>query len=198
LLLAAAVVVLFSLPLFTRGYESGPPPAMTGGFGESNCRECHFDHALNDARYTLFLEGLPDRYESGRKYILTVRLEPAPRAGGFELSARFADGPRQGAQAGLLQSTGEFVQIVELSAPPAQEADEAPQRSSAPFSQSPLLYAQHTLLGNRPGPKGWTVVWTAPQTAASPVVLNVAANAADGDTSPLGDFIYTVEHVLVP
>jgi hypothetical protein len=36
----------------------------------------------------------------------------------------------------------------------------------------------------------WTFEWTAPSTP-TPVVFNVAANASNGDASPLGDHIYT-------
>jgi hypothetical protein len=40
---------------------------------------------------------------------------------------------------------------------------------------------------------GWRVEWTAPDDAAGAVIFHVAANAANGDKSESGDFIYTTE-----
>ena len=37
----------------------------------------------------------------------------------------------------------------------------------------------------------WVIEWTAPATAAGPVVFHAAGNAANGDESQFGDFIHT-------
>ncbi|HEX9611604.1 MAG TPA: choice-of-anchor V domain-containing protein, partial [Gemmatimonadales bacterium] len=50
----------------------------------------------------------------------------------------------------------------------------------------------HTLAGTSVAAGGtgrWTFRWTAPDAGA--VAFHVAANAANDDDSPLGDFIYT-------
>jgi len=176
--LTSLAALLFSLPLALLGYQDGPPPATTEGFGEPDCRQCHFDHPLNAPGYSLHLEGLPERYPPGKSYTLTVRLEPAPAAAGFQLSARFADGAKKGMQAGRLEAPGERVEVSE--------------------SEKSLQYARHTRQGSQPGAVEWRVLWTAPEKTEKTdglVVFHVAANAADGDDSPLGDFIYTLEEV---
>jgi hypothetical protein len=43
----------------------------------------------------------------------------------------------------------------------------------------------------------WTVEWEAPP-AGGAVIFHAAANAANDDSSPLGDFIYTVEARATP
>jgi hypothetical protein len=56
-----------------------------------------------------------------------------------------------------------------------------------------LTFVQHNLTGSRvreTGANTWTIDWTAPAAAASPVQFNVAANASNNDDSPLGDYIY--------
>jgi hypothetical protein len=57
-------------------------------------------------------------------------------------------------------------------------------------------YAQHTTAGTRAARDGelaWTVRWIAPERAGDEVVFHAAANAANDDSSPLGDFIYLGE-----
>ena len=56
-------------------------------------------------------------------------------------------------------------------------------------------YVQHTREGSAVDAGNvtvWQVHWTAPA-ASDPVIFHVAANNANGDDSPLGDFIYTAE-----
>ena len=56
-----------------------------------------------------------------------------------------------------------------------------------------LTFVQHTLAGSRAPAAGmnqWTIEWEAPAVVAGPVQFNVAANAANNDDSPLGDYIY--------
>jgi hypothetical protein len=55
-----------------------------------------------------------------------------------------------------------------------------------------VQYIHHVYGGSRrvaPDTARWQLHWTAPQTGA--VLFHLAANAADDDESPLGDFIYT-------
>ena len=73
-------------------FRDGPPAAVTGGFGEDSCLACHFENALNEPGGSLVLSGLPDSYEPGNEYALSLTLErPALRVAGFQLSARMAD-----------------------------------------------------------------------------------------------------------
>ena len=58
-----------------------------------------------------------------------------------------------------------------------------------------LEYIQHTVLGSElaePELATWVFRWTTPD-ADDPVIFHVAANSANGDNSPFGDYIYTAE-----
>ncbi len=48
-------------------------------------------------------------------------------------------------------------------------------------------YVHHRLASSN---NRWEIEWTAPMTASAPVRFDVAANAANGNFSPTGDFIY--------
>ena len=158
-------------------HYDGPPIAHTGGFGEPTCRVCHQGEPLNAAGGTLRIEGLPGRYEPDRTYELVVvlRRDGMGRAG-FELSARLVGG----AQAGALEATDRRVRVV-------------------PDSVTAVRYAEQTREGcSVSGPEArWTVRWRAPAQmgggGASDVLIHAAANAANYDDSPLGDFIYAGE-----
>ena len=90
---------------------------------------------------------------------------------GFQLTARVKDG---GAQAGTLA---------------AGAADAARVKVEV---QGDVQYAGQALAGAavEGGVARWTVEWTAPA-GGGPVVFNVSANAADGNESADGDFVYT-------
>lgn len=93
---------------------------------------------------------------------------------GFQLTARFKDG---GAQTGTLApgpDEGKRVGVETQSG--VQYAGQRKDGSSVTSGESIR----------------WTIQWTAPDGGGS-VVFNVAANAADGNESADGDFIYTTE-----
>jgi hypothetical protein len=119
---------------------------------------------------------VPAAYQPGRTYDLEIVLR---RAGmlraGFQLAARY-EGIGMvpgGAQAGVLAPTDERTAVV---------LDTVRR----------VRYIEHTAAGTAlSGDVGrWMVRWTAPAVPGN-VVLHVAANAANDDDSPLGDFIYT-------
>jgi hypothetical protein len=100
--------------------------------------------------------------------------------GGFQMASRFASGERMGQQARsfeLLDSTrAEIVTNKEGS----------------------IQFARRTSAGASPETKGsiaWSVRWQAPR-AAGRVVFHTAANAANHDDSPLGDFPYSLETIV--
>jgi hypothetical protein len=177
LALAAATAAAGSARVHGRAYPYGAPAASTGGFGESTCQMCHVGAGLNEAGGSLAVEGLPERYAPGETYRLVVRLRRGEMgAAGFQLSARTA----AGAQAGRLEATGTQTTV---------------QASGG------VQYAGHTEAGSSPGQPGaaeWTVRWTAPARGAGPVRIHAAANAADGDRSPIGDHVYAVEKSVAP
>jgi len=71
--------------------------------------------------------------------------------------------------------------------------------TGAGATQYPLQYIEHTAAGSRPGQTGsaqFSFDWTPPATATGPMVIYVAANAANDNDSSSGDHIYLREYTL--
>ena len=155
--------------------REAPPLAHTGGFSEPTCLTCHMDGELNEPGGTLAIEGLPARYEAGKRYTLTLVItHPQLKVAGFELSARFESGADSAKQAGKLAATGDRVAVTLEDGTRVQ-------------------YAHHLLPGitpPAPGSARWTIEWTAPTNPSAPVVFHAAANAGNDNNSPMGDYIY--------
>ena len=178
LVLAAATAAADSARVHGHAYPRGAPPGVTGGFGEPTCQQCHFGADVNEPGGSLSIAGLPERYTPGETYRLIVRLRRGELgAAGFQLSAR----TEAGAQAGVLVGTGMETQVQ--------------------AGAGGVRYAGHTEAGSgptAPGTAEWTVAWTAPARGAGPVRIHASANAADGDNSPLGDYVYAAEKAVAP
>lgn len=175
---AVAALALFALPAerARAGSPDGPLPAYTGGFGEPTCRACHFDDELNVEGGTLTLGGIPAAYRPGERYRITVTLRRGEmKRGGFQLSARFAEGASAGRRAGSLRAVDARTRVGEGSPGGVQYASQV--RPGIQLTAA--------------GRIEWVIEWTAPGAAAGPVVFHAAGNAANGDESPLGDNIYT-------
>lgn len=177
LVLPAPWWLILGVVLVAASYAAGPPPAHTGGFGEPTCHTCHFDHAPNAPGTSLSLDGLPAAFHPGRPYRFVVRLSRNGLArGGFQLSARDADGK----QAGVFSYDDDRLDA---------------ERSGG------VLYLRHLEAGTAPTSAdsiAWVLTWTAPDTARGPVFFHTAANAADGDDSPFGDFVVTRADTVRP
>lgn len=172
--LAAATLLATSLRLVaSHGYPDGAPPGFSGGFKEESCHACHFSSEPNLSPGRIVIDGVPAQFAAGEKYTFTVTLtRPGMTHAGFQLTARFKD---NGAQAGTL-------------APGSAEKS----RLGVEL-QGGIQYANQKKDGSSVGASEvtrWTIEWTAPARRA-PVVFHVSANAADGDGSANGDFVYT-------
>lgn len=184
LVIAAAGAGAGAAPATVAGlpYRDGPPPGFSGGFGEDTCQGCHFEPGIevNAPGGSVTLAGVPERYARGERYLLTVTLaRPGMRVGGFELTARFAEG---GAQAGALAAPEDEMERVRVTTDRGVE------------------YAHQRLPGSAlaaPDTARWTVLWTAPAQGGA-VTFNVAANAANEDDSSSGDYIHTAEAKTAP
>ena len=176
-LLPAAALVL---PAARRapGYATGAPPGFSGGFSESSCHACHFHEEVNAPPGRVAIAGVPERFTPGARYPLTVTLtRPGMKLAGFQLTARFKDG----AQAGAL-------------APEPQAQDRLridEQRGVQYASQSAAVSVASSATAS------WTLTWTAPA-GPGPIVFHVAANAADGDETVEGDYVYTATAESTP
>lgn len=182
--LATGVVGLAGLSLIAAApaplYRDGPPPGFSGGFGEQSCHACHFTGDVNEAPGRLTVEGVPEAYQAGESYPLVITLtRPEMALGGFQLSARFED---DGTQAGeLAPAAGEEARVqvsVDRDVQYAYQAD----AGSTPASPDTLR---------------WSVVWTAPDGDGT-VVFSAAGNAADGDETAEGDYVYTASITSPP
>ena len=153
-------------------YRDGPPPGFSSGFGEDHCQACHFGDKVNASPGGLTISA-PGRYSPGRTYTVTVTLtRPGMAIGGFQFTARFEN---DSAQAGTLAA-----------------ADGQQDRVKV-VSDRGVQYAYHL----RPGTAltatdvaRWTLRWTAPAGGRT-VLFHAAANAANGDDTQFGDFVYT-------
>ena len=152
---------------------------FTGGFGEETCRSCHFDYDLNMDGGSLVLDGVPESYESGKDYEITVTLQAEQlEVGGFQMTTRFEDG----SQAGDFSWDGEHLMFT-------------------PSISDEVKYLQHTADGTEPSSEGeiqWTFTWTSPEVNDGEVILNIAANSGNYDDSSFGDWIYAKELTLRP
>jgi len=153
--------------------------AFTGGFEEETCRSCHFDYDLNMDGGSLVLDGVPESYESGKDYEITVTLQAEQlEVGGLQLTTRFEDG----SQAGEFSWDGELLMFT-------------------PSISDEVKYLQHTADGTEPSSEGeiqWTFTWTSPEVNDGEVILNIAANSGNYDDSSFGDWIYAKELTLRP
>lgn len=164
------------------GFILGPDPGVNGVFGESRTcamSGCHTSFPVNAAGGSVNITGLPtdSGWVPGQTYPLTITVQRAgQRVFGFQLSA-VADGTNQ--QAGTLAAVNQAVQIK------CGVGDRQVNCGTAGAVQ----YAEHT---NANTTSTFTVNWTAPSSAnAGTVRFNLAGNAANGDRSNQGDFIYT-------
>lgn len=156
-------------------YPEHLPGAFTGGFGEPTCRSCHFDYEINPDGGSFSVSGITEEETSGELLKIQITLQRDELGGaGFQLSARYRDG----SQAGRFK---------------IEDNKRVTFTKAAPDS---LQYVQHSYAGTEPiesGKNSWTVRWQAPKSAGQIVVFNIAANAANGDQSVFGDFIYERE-----
>jgi hypothetical protein len=177
LLLVIAGVALVAAPATARLlYLDGPPPGHTGGFGEQSCADCHFDNPVNDGEGAVEISGLPERYEPGETYRITVTVRrPGMALGGFQAAIRFAEGDAEGEQAGSLAPTDDRTSVRELRG---------------------VGYISQTVVdaGMEDGAVRWEFDWTAPSPGGpGRVAMHAAGNAADGDDSAFGDYVYLAE-----
>ncbi|MFC1556890.1 choice-of-anchor V domain-containing protein [candidate division KSB1 bacterium] len=160
-------VLLFSSSVLIAN-RSGPPDGRTGAPGESNCTVgCHSSFALNSGSGSLEISGIPaEGYTPDQTYPITITLNHSGASvWGFEAAVKDASFN----QAGAIVVT------------------EAPRTQTSVFSG--ITYIKHSFTGTLSNT--WTFDWQAPASDAGPVTIYAAGNAANGNGSNQGDFIYT-------
>jgi hypothetical protein len=152
-------------------YRDGPPLGFSGGFGEDHCQACHSGDKVNASPGRLTISA-PERYTPGKTYAVTITLKRRGMAiGGFQFTARFENDSSQAGTLSVADGLKDRVKVV---------------------TDRGVQYAYHL----RPGTEltatdvvRWTLRWTAPADRRT-VLFNAAANAANGDDSQFGDFVY--------
>ena len=172
----AATLALTGVAAISAFNPEGPPLGHTGGFGEPTCITCHEGSDLNAFGGRLTIEGLPNEYVQGERYLLTVLLEAEETdLAGFQLAVRYGTGGKEGLNAGEIHPIDDRVSISR--------------------STKGVQYAHQTRQGSSmsaPDSTSWSMQWIAPSTGNS-VVFHVAANSGNGDNSPLSDLVYTAD-----
>jgi hypothetical protein len=178
--LATALLATSVRLAMSHAYAEGAPPGFSGGFREESCHACHFHAEPNSGGERVTIDGVPAKFAAGERYTLTVTLTRAGmKRGGFQLAARVKD---SGAQAGTL-------------APARGDAERVKVET-----QSNVQYAGQKQAGSSVAAgevARWTIEWTAPDRGGA-VIFHVAANAADGNESAEGDFVYTASGESAP
>src|SRR5262245_24448206 len=169
-------------------FSSGPPTSRTGAPAlgsfpaEPTCTACHTSFALNSGPGTLAITGLPTNYSPNQEVTVTVTITQTQRAlFGFESTVLDDQGQKAGdlvitdaARTQLRSGTGNF---------------------------AARQYIEHTSAGTAPNgtdQNSWTFKWKAPAQSMGRVTFYVAGNAANGNGSNQGDFIYNVNASVQP
>ena len=179
-------------------YVTGPDAGKSGAPGESTCVECHSGTALNSGQGSVkvdFSAGGQTYVPGAKQHLIVTVADPSMRRGGFQLTARLASNAMT--QAGnFIPGTDGFTQTVCASSDLISETLLAP--VTCPSAQ-PLQYIEHTVQGARltgGGSQTFEFDWNPPASNAGNVVIYVAGNAANGNSSPSGDHIYTKSYTL--
>ena len=163
-------------------FSSGPVASRTGAPGEPNCTACHGGSAVNAGGGTLTITGLPTNYSPNQEITVTVTLTQTGRSTfGFQLTAL----DDQGRRAGDLVLTDTARTIL----------------NSGAIQNNLRQYINHNSAGTNataPGQGSWSFTWRAPAQSAGRVTFYAAGNAANGNGSNGGDFIYTTNAPITP
>jgi len=159
------------LPILVASYSGGPPDAHTGAPSETTCRDCH-GTAVGTGSLTII--GVPAQYNLRQTYTLTATIQnAAQKRWGFELTA--VDAAAKGA--------GQFTLTDIVNTQLSDNA--APARD----------YVKHTTAGTfngtLDGPVSWNFDWKAPAVSVHTITFYAAGNAANGNFTTTGDFVYT-------
>lgn len=172
--LQAAILILF-VTAVAYAKITGPDAGYTNAPGDlGNCTSCHDTfHDPNVGPGSVRMTGIPAVYEPGQQYTVSVIVQQANRQRyGFQLTTVDQNGNR----AGTLSANGADSQV----------------NFNTGFGGR--QYIEHTQPGTFPNgvnSRTWQVQWTAPSTDIGTVRFWFAGNAANGDGTNQGDYIYT-------
>ncbi|NOQ53594.1 MAG: hypothetical protein GQ558_03190 [Thermoplasmata archaeon] len=173
-LIGLMFVVMLTISMMAGAYVNHPD-YKTGAPGEETCQQCHDDYALNSGNGYIALTGLPERYEPGKAYVLTVTVYfPDMTRFGFEITA-------------VAETSGE-------SAGSFACVDAAQTMVSGKYIKS----SRNGLMCDVTGMKSWQIQWNSPSKADSAVTFYGAGAACDNDNDEGDDWVYTCMMTLSP
>ncbi len=180
---------LTALPASARSF--GPALRLTGAPGDNPlaCTQCHNSFPLNSGKGSLRIVFPGAAYRPGMTYRILVEVrDPDQQRWGFQFTARLASDPAN-SQAGDLIPTGDLTRTV------------CGNGANKPCSfNSQIQLIMHTVPGTRTGIRtgaDFEFDWTAPPAGAGAVSFYAAGNAANGDGTNQGDYIYTTSLTVV-
>ncbi len=173
-LLTISGLVLLHPYVYTN--SNGAPAGNTGAPNERTCAQsgCHSGNDLNESGGTFNIRVKDNgtevnEYQHGKTYTVEVDIAREGAAGfGFQATAKSGN-----TSAGTL-STGGNNDVQKISTYITHK-NPAPHHSGADM---------------------WTFQWTAPTTGGSDITFYAAGNAANGNGTTTGDFIYTTSKTL--
>ena len=161
-------------PILAVSYSFGAPPTANGSpvslaTGIGVCTACHISYELNSGTGSVTIDA-PATFMPGETITFTVTVDnttpPAPTS-------------RQGFQV----SVEDDAAVAHVGTLEIVDAD------NTRFASDEANYVTHTAAGNQQ--TSWTVSWTAPDDPPENVTIYAAGNAANGNSSPTEDYIYT-------
>ena len=163
-------------------FTGGPPDERAGDPPMNmtcNTASCHTEFITDTGPGAFSLSGVPTTWVPNQTYNLTVNLSQALQSKwGFEVTAK--------------DSTDAFAGTLTVT-------------DAVNTQLGTLPYIKHTGTGTHNGvanaSPGWSFDWTAPSDiSVGTISFYAAGNAANGNFSPLGDYIYTdfLESVAIP
>ena len=186
----AATLVAGLLPMIAFAHSYGPKPRATSAPGDDPlaCTSCHVG-ALNNGigSVKIVLQGASVYIPGVKQRIVVQVAHPDQQRWGFEMTARPNSNLDKG-QAGTLIPIDNTTQVI------------CEDFGTLPCGSGPT-FITHTTVGTRNGQRiggSFQFDWTPPATDIGPVTLYVSGNAANGNGSTTGDFIYTSNLVLSP
>jgi len=169
-------VVMLTISMMAGAYVNHPD-YKTGAPGEQTCQQCHDDYALNSGNGYVALTGLPERYEPGKAYVLTVTVYfPDMTRFGFEITAVAETSGESAGSFSCVDTTQTMVS------------------QGGKYIKS----SRNGLMCDTTGMKAWQIMWNSPSKADSAVTFYACGAACDNDNDEGDDWIYTCMMTVPP
>lgn len=149
------------VPLTLWAFSGGAPGGVTSAPGDGNCTQCHRTNTVNTGDGSVTIEAA--NYTPGQAQTIRVRVaHPTASRWGFALAARL--------KSNTAQNAGTF--------------------TAGPNTRVAAGFVTHSPAQTGSGSFTYEFQWTAPQDTGG-VIFYASGNAANGNGSSAGDFIYT-------